>query len=115
MVDTADTIMALAFNEKDVVNFMSSSVQLRSIIPILDSLLSLYVTKMKTMFFHDNDFYWLLKLLNTCKDTIFLSILRNYLKSVLLLTGNKAGSVLGECNAEVYSTNYAIFSMGFCN
>ncbi len=102
MMDIGDAITAIAFDQTDVVNLMANPSLPKSLIHTLDALLTLYVTKMKIVFLKDDDFHWLLKLLNLCKDTSLLGILQNYLKCILL-NGTKGNeeSALGICNPEV--------------
>ena len=83
MKDICDYLLEIAFDKRDIACLVSSSSLPKSALHIINSIFGLYITKMKIVFFHDDDFTWLLELINVCNDVMILRVMLNYLQYIL--------------------------------
>lgn len=76
--------MAILFDEADLLRYVSNKDPPITVLRLLDSLFTLYVSKMKIIFFDMDDFRWMLKVVNACENTSLLNLLQKHLRTVLL-------------------------------
>ena len=84
--DIVSNMMAIAYDADKNILTSSPSMLPVSAVQIFDSILDLYVsTIMKSIILDDEDFDWLLDMINNCKHDRLLYVLLNYLKHILLI------------------------------
>ena len=89
MKEVADAIMALAYKTSDVLSAISSSTLPDSACQCIDSLLNLYVIRTRVSHLHDDDFYWILNMINKSNSSVKLSFLHNYLLRILTINSDE--------------------------
>ena len=89
MKEVADAIMALAYKTTDVLSAISSSTLPDSACQCIDSLLNLYLIRTRVSHLHDDDFYWILNMINKSNSSVKLSFLHNYLLRILTINSDE--------------------------